>query len=120
MMYPVVGAEYDAMAASGQEVFRRWDGRYLAKVGHRRPNYQALYVLWLLKFIEFLYHGLLEYLDLLYLAIVSLPLYVLCWLPVWSTSDPAPATPLPSLHHSFLETNMHPEESSKNLSQQPM
>lgn len=54
MMFPVLGDEYDAMVQSGYEAFMKWDGKMNNKVGHRQPNYQALYVLWTLKICEYM------------------------------------------------------------------
>lgn len=59
MMYPPVGEAYEEMVRSGYLAFKQWDGRMLRKVGRRRPNYPALYVLWFLKVFEFLYHCLM-------------------------------------------------------------
>eukprot|EP01039_Chlorochromonas_danica_P008683 gene8683-9566_t len=59
MMYPPVGEAYEEMVRSGYLAFKQWDGRMLRKVGRRRPNYPALYVLWVLKVFEFLYHCLM-------------------------------------------------------------
>lgn len=52
MLYPAVGAEYDRMVQSGYDAFMKWDGTMIKKVGHRRPNWEALIVLWCLKFLE--------------------------------------------------------------------
>ena len=47
-----MGAPYDQMVQSGYEAMMKWDGNMLNKVGHRQPNYEALYVLWFLKALE--------------------------------------------------------------------
>lgn len=40
------------MVESGYQAMIKWDGKMLKKVGHRQPNYEALYVLWFLKVFE--------------------------------------------------------------------
>ena len=42
------------MVQSGYESMMKWDGTMIKKVGHRTPNYEALYVLWFLKAFEVL------------------------------------------------------------------
>ena len=56
MMFPMVDSEYEACAQTGYDAFMAWDGTHIAKVAARRPNYEALYVLWCLKGFEFLFH----------------------------------------------------------------
>lgn len=63
MLHPAVGKEYDEIVESGYKAFQEWDGNYNKKVGLRKPNYQALIVLWFLKIFEFIYyffHWLME------------------------------------------------------------
>lgn len=52
--FPAVGEEYNNMVQSGYESMMKWDGTMIKKVGHRTPNYEALYVLWFLKAFEVL------------------------------------------------------------------
>ena len=52
MLYPCTGAAYDELVESGYQAMKSWDGRMNRKVGFRRPNYEALVVLWTLKAIE--------------------------------------------------------------------
>jgi len=54
MFYPAVGAEYDEVALSGYNAFKEWaaTGKKIRKVGSRRPNYEALIVLWFMKLFE--------------------------------------------------------------------
>ena len=40
------------MVESGYQAMIKWDGKMFKKVGHRQPNYEALYVLWFLKVFE--------------------------------------------------------------------
>ena len=42
------------MVQSGYDSMMKWDGTMIKKVGHRTPNYEALYVLWFLKAFEVL------------------------------------------------------------------
>ena len=42
------------MVLSGYQAFMDWNGVLNKKVGHRLPNYSALYVLWILKVLEFI------------------------------------------------------------------
>lgn len=42
------------MVDSGYNSMIKWDGKMIKKVGHRQPNYEALYVLWFLKLFEVL------------------------------------------------------------------
>jgi len=58
MFFPQVGDHYDSVKRSGFDAMMAWNGKMNQKVGHREPNYTALYVLWLLKFFEIvLYRG---------------------------------------------------------------
>jgi hypothetical protein len=85
MMFPMVGKEYEDCAQSGYDAFMRWDGTMIAKVASRRPNYEALYVLWFLKFFEHIVHQIEMF---FYTIFVSLR-----WL--WNTltgSHPRPLT----------------------------
>ena len=52
--FPAVGKDYEDMVQSGYESMMKWDGTMIKKVGHRKPNYEALYVLWFLKVFEVL------------------------------------------------------------------
>lgn len=52
MLYPSTGKEYEDMVQSGYDAFMNWNGEMNKKVGHRQPNYQALYLLWILKVVE--------------------------------------------------------------------
>lgn len=52
MLFPCIGEAYDELVATGYRAMRSWDGRMNRKVGFRRPNYEALVVLWTLKAIE--------------------------------------------------------------------
>lgn len=47
------------MVKTGYDAMMKWDGTYIKKVGHRRPNYEALVVLWTLKAFELLGHFIL-------------------------------------------------------------
>ena len=64
MFYPAVGDDYHAIVQSGHDAFMNWKGHRLRKVGSRTANYQALYVLWVLKVIEIIV-DILEYFLLL-------------------------------------------------------
>ena len=52
MLYPCTGVAYDELVASGYQAMKSWDGKMNRKVGFRRPNYEALVVLWTLKAVE--------------------------------------------------------------------
>ena len=52
MVFPSVGEDFDNIVESGYKAFLSWNGKMNEKVGKRLPNYQALIVLWILKFIE--------------------------------------------------------------------
>ena len=52
MVFPSVGEDFDNIVESGYKAFLSWNGNMNKKVGKRLPNYQALIVLWILKFIE--------------------------------------------------------------------
>lgn len=58
MLYPATGDNYDSLVKSGYETMMSWDGSYSEKVGKRQPNYNALYVLWVLKYLD-LFVGLI-------------------------------------------------------------
>jgi hypothetical protein len=80
MMFPAIGKEYDDMVDSGYQAFMKWDGKMKKKLGHRTPNYQALYVLWLLKFVEEITYGVcgvFHYLFILLLSIFSLKSFMI-------------------------------------------
>ena len=47
-----MGDAYEAMVETGYQAMLNWDGTFVKKVGNRRPNYEALYVLWFLKGVE--------------------------------------------------------------------
>jgi hypothetical protein len=53
------GQEYEEIVASGYEAFMKWvhekEGVMNKKVNHRVPNYEALYLLWFLKFFELIF-----------------------------------------------------------------
>ena len=52
MFFPPIGDAYDAIVRSGYEAMMAWNGDMIKKVGNRRPNFEALYVLWFLKSFE--------------------------------------------------------------------
>jgi hypothetical protein len=52
MFFPSIGKALDDMIETGYQAMINWNGKYLKKVGHRKPNYKALYILWFLKFLE--------------------------------------------------------------------
>jgi hypothetical protein len=52
MLQPSVGKDYEEMVQSGYDAFMAWSGQMNKKVGHRLPNTQALYFLWILKVVE--------------------------------------------------------------------
>ncbi len=54
MLTASVGKEYQDIVQSGYDAFMEWNGNMNKKVGHRQPNYQALYILWFLKLFEFI------------------------------------------------------------------
>lgn len=73
MFLPATGVAYDEMVLSGYEAFSRWDGATMnKKVGSRTPNYQALYVLWVLKWLEALVYGAVDVVCLLVALICRL------------------------------------------------
>lgn len=73
MMLPAVGKEYDEMVRSGYEAFMKWDGvSMIKKVDNRTPNYEALYVLWFLKFWEVVVYGFLSIFRDAFALIVAL------------------------------------------------
>ena len=53
---------HDEIALSGYVATKEWNGEMNKKVGHRQPNHEALYVLWLFSLIE----------SILYLIVDSL------------------------------------------------
>jgi hypothetical protein len=61
MFYPSIGSDYEEMVKSGYEAFLAWDGRKIKKVGQRRPNYEILAVLWILKLLEVPYFLLKDF-----------------------------------------------------------
>jgi hypothetical protein len=68
------------MVQSGYEAMMNWDGRMNKKVGHRLPNYQALYVLWFLKFWEILVFGVYAFICMFLgwvLTVLKLPFTLL-------------------------------------------
>eukprot|EP01033_Poteriospumella_lacustris_P009843 gene9843-7046_t len=92
MMAPVVGEEFEAIVRSGYDQFMRWDGQLNRKVHHRLPNYQALYVLWTLKVVEFFWlhmWRLLGWLSTLPLTLLSL---VFSFSPTNASATPSGAT----------------------------
>lgn len=52
MFFPAVDQAYDDMVETGYQAMMKFNGKMINKVGHRIPNYPALKVLWLLKFLE--------------------------------------------------------------------
>lgn len=54
MFYPAIGDAYDEIVRTGYDAMLQWNGKFNVKVGSRRPNYEALHVLWFLKVIEVL------------------------------------------------------------------
>ncbi len=73
MFFPATGQVYEDMVSSGYEAFSRWDGRtFIKKVGHRTPNYSALYVLWALKLLEVLLYFLVDLLRFLFSAVLRM------------------------------------------------
>ena len=56
---------------SGYEALMNWDGTMIKKVGHRRPNYEALYVLWSLKAFEVIVFETISFLENLFMAAVT-------------------------------------------------
>ena len=53
-----MGDAYTATVETGYRAMMAWSGGLIKKVGHRRPNYEALTVLWALKAFEIaLNHG---------------------------------------------------------------
>lgn len=75
MFYPALGDEYQAMVYSGYKAFQEWNGRMNRKVGFRRPNYEALFVLWLLKLVELIVYPLIKLMAMFgTLLIAILPL----------------------------------------------
>lgn len=92
MMAPVVGEEFEAIVRSGYDQFMRWDGQLNRKVHHRLPNYQALYVLWTLKVVEFFWlhmWRLLGWLSTLPLTLLSL---VFSFSPTNASASPSGST----------------------------
>ncbi|RYG70235.1 hypothetical protein EON64_00725 [archaeon] len=76
MMYPTVGQAYEDMVLSGYRAFQQWDGRMIRKVTRRKPNYHALYILWVLKALELGYHAFIEVLRLLVRLLLRLMVWV--------------------------------------------
>lgn len=54
MFFPPHDTLFQDMVLSGEQSFREWltHKTMVLKVGNRHPNYQALYVLWLLKSVD--------------------------------------------------------------------
>ena len=70
MFFPPDSKTFEEMKLSGSEAFRLWltHKKMIIKVGNRHPNYQALYVLWILKAIDLIsvyIYSFLKYLLLL-------------------------------------------------------
>jgi hypothetical protein len=67
---------YDEMVESGYQSMMNWKGDMIAKVGHRQPNYEALYVLWFLKIFEVLvFEGIimLRIISIFFISILKYP-----------------------------------------------
>jgi hypothetical protein len=60
MFYPALGDDYNEIVKSGYDAFMNWKGHRLRKVGSRTANYDALYVLWVLKVLEII-HDIFEF-----------------------------------------------------------
>ena len=74
--FPAVGKEYDEMVESGYQSMMNWKGNMISKVGHRQPNYEALYVLWFLKIFEVLiFEGIvmLRIISIFFISILKYP-----------------------------------------------
>ena len=73
--FPAVGKVYDDMVESGYQSMMNWKGDMIAKVGHRQPNYEALYVLWFLKIFEVLvFEGIIT-LRIISIYFISILIY---------------------------------------------
>ena len=60
------------MVQSGYDAFMHWNGILNKKVGHRQPNYSALYILWILKIVEYIFY---LFIDLYYAIYASMIYY---------------------------------------------
>jgi hypothetical protein len=69
--YPAVGQAYDDMVKTGYDAMMNWSGQY-PKVGPRRPNYEALVVLWTLKAIELAGDFIISTLKIVFVLLVTL------------------------------------------------
>lgn len=84
--FPAVGKEYDEMVESGYQSMMNWKGSMISKVGHRQPNYEALYVLWFLKVFEVLIFEGIVMLRIISMYFISLLKYPFVCLKGVSTS----------------------------------
>lgn len=84
--FPAVGKEYDDMVESGYQSMMNWKGTMISKVGHRQPNYEALYVLWFLKIFEVLIFEGIVMLRIISMYFISLLKYPFVCLKGISTS----------------------------------
>jgi hypothetical protein len=58
------------MVKTGYEAMMNWKGDYIKKVGHRRPNYEALVVLWSLKACELMAFFLLSCVKVVFFMLI--------------------------------------------------
>ena len=70
-----IDKEYDDMVLSGYQAFMDWNGILNKKVGLRQPNYSALYVLWILKVLEFILYLFIDAYYIIYNMITNF----CCW-----------------------------------------
>ena len=70
-----IDKEYDDMVLSGYQAFMDWNGILNKKVGLRQPNYSALYVLWILKVLEFILYLFIDAYYIIYYMITNF----CCW-----------------------------------------
>jgi hypothetical protein len=70
-----IDKEYDDMVLSGYQAFMDWNGILNKKVGLRQPNYSALYVLWILKVLEFILYLFIDTYYIIYNMITNF----CCW-----------------------------------------
>ena len=70
-----IDKEYDDMVLSGYQAFMDWNGILNKKVGLRQPNYSALYVLWILKVLEFILYLFIDAYYIIYNMITNFS----CW-----------------------------------------
>jgi hypothetical protein len=70
--FPAVGKAYDDIVDSGYDAMMSWNGEMIKKVGHRRPNYEALVVLWFLKAFEVIIFEAMSVLEGSFLALFTM------------------------------------------------